>query len=45
MMKGNVIPPNEFLPVVHEFGLAYQLDMWVLRQTLQFMQAPSRRYA
>jgi EAL domain-containing protein (putative c-di-GMP-specific phosphodiesterase class I)/GGDEF domain-containing protein len=48
--EGNVIPPNEFLPVVHEFGLAYQLDMWVLRQTLQFMQLhregmPSARFA
>ncbi len=24
---GNVINPNEFLPIVHEFGLAYQLDL------------------
>lgn len=48
--EGNIVPPNEFLPVVHEFGLAYQLDMWVLRQTLKFMDAhrqvmPSSRFA
>lgn len=47
---GNVVPPTEFLPVVHEFGLAYQLDMWVLRQTLIFMDnhraaLPSVRFA
>lgn len=48
--EGNTLLPNEFLPVVHEFGLAYQLDRWVLRQTLQFMERnrevlPSARFA
>ncbi|KFK96824.1 MULTISPECIES: EAL domain-containing protein [unclassified Serratia (in: enterobacteria)] len=46
----NIVPPNEFMPVVHEFGLAYQLDLWVLRHTLQFMAQnrealPSARFA
>ncbi|MFI8416546.1 EAL domain-containing protein [Serratia sp. NPDC078593] len=47
---GNVVPPDEFLPVVHEFGLAYQLDLWVLRNALEFMalhreSLPSIRFA
>jgi EAL domain-containing protein (putative c-di-GMP-specific phosphodiesterase class I) len=45
-----IVPPDEFLPVVHEFGLAYQLDLWVLRHTLIFMDShrdnlPSVRFA
>ncbi|WON75815.1 sensor domain-containing phosphodiesterase [Serratia sp. UGAL515B_01] len=48
--EGNTLLPNEFMPVVHEFGLAYQLDRWVLQQTLQFMECnrevlPSARFA
>ncbi|AHG18987.1 diguanylate cyclase [Chania multitudinisentens RB-25] len=47
---GNIVPPGEFMPVIHEFGLAYQLDLWVLRHTLQFMDQnrrvlPSARFA
>ncbi|WP_346082228.1 EAL domain-containing protein [Gibbsiella dentisursi] len=36
--EGALVPPNEFLPVVHEFGLIYRLDLWVLQHTLMFMQ-------
>jgi EAL domain-containing protein (putative c-di-GMP-specific phosphodiesterase class I)/GGDEF domain-containing protein len=36
--NGNLLSPNSFLPVVHEFGLAYQLDLWVLTHTLKFMR-------
>lgn len=48
--RGDIVPPNAFLPVVHEFGLAYQLDRWVLRNTLKFMdqhrvELPSARFA
>ncbi|AML57477.1 Putative cytochrome C-type biogenesis protein [Serratia rubidaea] len=48
--KGGTLSPNEFLPVVHEFGLAYQLDLWVLNNTLKFMDRhrdtlPSARFA
>jgi EAL domain-containing protein (putative c-di-GMP-specific phosphodiesterase class I)/GGDEF domain-containing protein len=35
--QGGLLPPDAFLPVAHEFGLTYALDMWVLRHTLQFM--------
>lgn len=47
---GNNVPPNEFLPVANEFGMAYQLDMWVLHQTLAFIShhrqtIPSARFA
>jgi EAL domain-containing protein (putative c-di-GMP-specific phosphodiesterase class I) len=46
----NIVPPSEFMPVIHEFGLAYQLDLWVLRHTLEFMDQnrealPSARFA
>lgn len=37
--QGNCLLPDQFLPVVHEFGLAYKLDMWVLNQTLKFMDS------
>jgi len=32
-----LVTPDKFLPVVHEFGLSYQLDMWVLKHTLMFI--------
>lgn len=35
--EGGLIPPNKFLPVVDEFGLSYQLDLWVLEHTLKFL--------
>ncbi|CAI2520110.1 Cyclic di-GMP phosphodiesterase YfgF [Serratia liquefaciens] len=48
--QGNTVSPNDFLPVAHEFGLAYRLDLWVLRNTLKFMDQhridlPSARFA
>ena len=47
---GGLMSPDKFLPVVHEFGLAYQLDMWVLKHTLMFIhehreKLPSARFA
>ncbi|NTX81377.1 EAL domain-containing protein [Serratia proteamaculans] len=49
-VSGEIISPNDFLPVAHEFGLAYRLDLWVLRNTLKFMdqyrvELPSARFA
>jgi EAL domain-containing protein (putative c-di-GMP-specific phosphodiesterase class I)/GGDEF domain-containing protein len=48
--EGTMITPDKFLPVVHEFGLSYQLDMWVLKHTLMFInqnrvRLPSLRFA
>lgn len=48
--EGELMSPDKFLPVVHEFGLAYQLDMWVLKHTLMFIndhreKLPSVRFA
>ncbi|MDR3430569.1 MAG: EAL domain-containing protein [Rouxiella aceris] len=48
--QGQMISPDQFFPVVHEFGLAYQLDMWVLKHTLMFINQyrqplPSARFA
>lgn len=45
-----LITPDKFLPVVHEFGLSYQLDMWVLKHALMFInqnraRLPSLRFA
>ncbi|WP_127960085.1 EAL domain-containing protein [Serratia microhaemolytica] len=47
---GKSVPEAEFLPIAHEFGLAYQLDSWVLEQTLKFVASqretmPSVRFA
>ncbi|WP_241673409.1 sensor domain-containing phosphodiesterase [Ewingella americana] len=49
-VDGDILMPDKFLPVVHEFGLAYQLDMWVLKHTLMFIHQyrdvlPSARFA
>jgi len=48
--QGETVMPNDFFPVVHEFGLSYQIDMWVLENTLKFMDQhreslPSLRFA
>lgn len=48
--RGEIISPNDFLPVAHEFGLSYRVDIWVLRNTLKFMdrhraELPSARFA
>ncbi len=40
---GELISPNEFLPIVHEFGLSYDLDIWVLKKTMQFMDEHRER--
>ena len=52
-MKGEndeLISPDSFLPVAHEFGLSSSIDMWVLEHTLQFMaenraKMPAHRFA
>lgn len=49
-LGGEIISPNDFLPVAHEFGLSYRVDIWVLRNTLKFMdqhrtELPSARFA
>ncbi|MDH2894867.1 sensor domain-containing phosphodiesterase [Rahnella variigena] len=48
--QDTLITPDKFLPVVHEFGLSYQMDMWVLRHALMFInqnrvRLPSLRFA
>ncbi|MGU3523768.1 EAL domain-containing protein [Enterobacteriaceae bacterium C23F] len=35
--NGRLISPEEFLPVAHEFGLSSRIDLWVLENTLIFM--------
>lgn len=47
---GKIIQPNLFFPVVNEFGLSYEVDLWVLRHTLIFMdkqrdKLPGLRFA
>lgn len=37
--EGELISPNEFLPVAHEFGMASRIDLWVLENTLRFMDS------
>lgn len=32
-----IIMPDAFLPVAHEFGLSARIDSWVLEHTLIFM--------
>jgi EAL domain-containing protein (putative c-di-GMP-specific phosphodiesterase class I) len=32
-----IIMPDTFLPVAHEFGLSARIDSWVLEHTLIFM--------
>jgi len=32
-----LISPDQFLPVAHEFGMASRIDLWVLENTLRFM--------
>lgn len=36
---GQLILPEEFLPVAHEFGMSSRIDLWVLENTLQFMDS------
>ncbi|EDX0131843.1 EAL domain-containing protein, partial [Salmonella enterica] len=41
--NGDVINPDNFLPVAHEFGLSSAIDLWVIENTLRFM-TDSREY-
>lgn len=48
--SGEIINPDVFLPVAHEFGLSSRIDRWVLEATLSFMdthrlQLPGYRFA
>lgn len=48
--NGEMINPNDFLPVAHEFGLSSRIDIWVLENTLRFMarhreEMPACRFA
>lgn len=36
---GELISPMLFLPVAHEFGMASRIDLWVLKNTLRFMES------
>lgn len=47
---GDMINPDAFLPVAHEFGLSSRIDLWVIEHTLRFMAEnralmPARRFA
>ncbi|HEX4503699.1 MAG TPA: EAL domain-containing protein [Scandinavium sp.] len=37
--NNQLIAPEEFLPVAHEFGLSSRIDLWVLENTLKFMDS------
>lgn len=48
--EGQLLSPDNFLPIAHEFGLSSRIDMWVLEQTLAFMsrhrqELPGVRFA
>lgn len=36
---GEFLMPDDFFPVAHEFGLASRIDLWVLENTLHFMDS------
>ena len=52
-MRGNndeLIFPNTFLPLANEFGMSSSIDLWVLHNTMKFMDEtrhsrPNHRYA
>ncbi|MEW7312180.1 EAL domain-containing protein [Buttiauxella gaviniae] len=52
-MRGNndeLIFPNTFLPLANEFGMSSSIDIWVLHNTMKFMDEnrlsqPDRRFA
>lgn len=37
------IMPDDFLPIAHEFGLSSRIDLWVIEQTLRFVQRQRER--
>ncbi len=41
---GKLIYPDDFLPVAHEFGLSSRIDLWVLENTLAFMNLHRKFY-
>lgn len=44
--KGDFIPPNHFLPVAHDAGLAPEIDLWVIENTFKAMsQQPGRCFS
>ena len=36
--QGKIIPPGAFLPAAERYGLARDLDCWILQQTLHWLQ-------
>ncbi|MGB7800662.1 EAL domain-containing protein [Buttiauxella sp.] len=52
-MRGNndeIIFPNTFLPLANEFGMSSSIDLWVLHNTMKYMDEtrhsrPNQRYA
>lgn len=34
---GEILPPAEFFPLVHEFGLEVELDKWVIKNTFKIL--------
>nr|WP_318384740.1 EAL domain-containing protein [uncultured Enterobacter sp.] len=48
--NGELISPDNFLPVAHELGLSSRIDIWVIAHTLQFMDThrealPGQRFS
>lgn len=35
---GDILPPAQFFPLIHEFGLEVDLDKWVIRNTFKTLQ-------
>jgi len=47
---GEMLKPGLFLPVVHEFGMSWNIDRWVLEKTISFIaqhrdSLPAARFA
>jgi diguanylate cyclase (GGDEF)-like protein len=42
---GNMLTPDSFLPALEKIGLMSQLDRWVVRQVLEFLERESNHFA
>lgn len=40
--QGELIPPNLFIPIAERFGLATEIDYWVIRSAMQMLEQLNR---